>query len=248
MSQVTRCDNCQYCKLGKSEKNVGLDYYCKITERNVTQSHFGMNSPKCCPRRKVEFECNFNKEYYEEMENTDLPVAACLWLESGWQGVEYNLCFDKHDGTNSSAIYKMNAETEETFSDIYEHYEIDFSDCKWEEKLKNKMEAVAREFWQTEEEEKSMKEITVKKTEILEEEKEKYKRMYAECFPHLAIVADVLKKYGDSGEIVTTGAHIYITPDGYIDMANNSEGWSLTRISRDRKPEITLELKEEIEV
>ena len=151
MSQVIRCDDCQYCDLERRKSHSGLGYYCRITGKDITQSHFGMNNPKSCPRRKVEFECNFSKEYYEEMESTDLPVAACLWLESGWQGVEYNLCFDKHDGTNSSAIYKMNAETEETFSDIYEHYEIDFSDCKWEEKLKNKMEAVAREFWQTEE-------------------------------------------------------------------------------------------------
>ena len=150
MSQVIRCDDCQYCDLERRKSHSGLGYYCRITGKDITQSHFGMNSPKSCPRRKVEFECNFSQEYYEEMESTDLPIAACLWLENGWQGVEYNLCFDKRNGTNSSAIYKMDAKADTTFSWIYEHYEVDFSDAKWEEKLKNIMETVARKFWKTE--------------------------------------------------------------------------------------------------
>ena len=97
---------------------------------------------------KVEFECNFGKEYYEEMESTDLPIAACLWLENGTHAVEYNLCYDKQARTNSSAIYKMNADTQDTFHLIYEHYEVDFSDGQWEKKLRYAMEDAARRFWE----------------------------------------------------------------------------------------------------
>ena len=92
-----------------------------------------------------------------------------------------------------------------------------------------------------------MQEITMSKMERLEAEKEEFKQMYAECFPHLAIVADVLKKFGDERGIQTDGASIYITPDGYISMGNLSEGWSLSRLNRESKPEIRCEVKEEIE-
>ena len=78
-------------------------------------------------------------------------------------------------------------------------------------------------------------------------EQEDFKQMYAECFPHLAIVADILKKFGDEREIQTDGAHIYITPNGYISMSNVSEGWSLSRLNHESKPEIRCEVIEEIE-
>ena len=96
-------------------------------------------------------------------------------------------------------------------------------------------------------EEADMQEITMSKMERLEAEKEEFKQMYAECFPHLAIVADVLKKFGDERGIQTDGVSIYITPDGYISMGNLSEGWSLSRLDRESKPEIRCEVKEEIE-
>ena len=96
---------------------------------------------------KVEFECNFNKEFYEETESIDLPIAACLWLENVEHAAEYNLCYDKKTGENSSAIYKMNADTEETFHLIYTHYEVNFSDRQWKKKLRDAMEAAARKFW-----------------------------------------------------------------------------------------------------
>lgn len=96
-------------------------------------------------------------------------------------------------------------------------------------------------------EEAEMQEITMSKMERLEAEKEDFKQMYAECFPHLAIVADILKKFGDEREIQTDGAHIYITPNGYISMGNVSEGWSLSRLNHESKPEIRCEVIEEIE-
>lgn len=80
-----------------------------------------------------------------------------------------------------------------------------------------------------------------------EAEKEEFKQMYAECFPHLAIVADILKKFEDERGIQTDGAHIYITPNGYISMSNVSEGWSLSRLNHESKPEIRCEVREEIE-
>ena len=96
-------------------------------------------------------------------------------------------------------------------------------------------------------EEAEMQEITMSKMERLEAEKEDFKQMYAECFPHLAIVADILKKFVDEREIQTDGAHIYITPNGYISMSNVSEGWSLSRLNHESKPEIRCEVIEEIE-
>ena len=92
-----------------------------------------------------------------------------------------------------------------------------------------------------------MQEITTSNMERLEAEKEEFKQMYAECFPHLAIVADVLKRFGDERGIQTEGASIYITPNGYISMSNLSEGWSLSRLNRESKPEIRCEVKETIE-
>ena len=96
-------------------------------------------------------------------------------------------------------------------------------------------------------EEADMQEITTSNMERLEAEKEEFKQMYAECFPHLAIVADVLKRFGDKRGIQTEGASIYITPNGYISMSNLSEGWSLSRLNRESKPEIRCEVKETIE-
>lgn len=96
-------------------------------------------------------------------------------------------------------------------------------------------------------EETEMQEITMSKMERLEAEKEEFKQMYAECFPHLAIVADILEKFSEKGTIDTNGASIWITPDGYITMGNATEGWNLTRLDRDSKPEIKCEVREVIE-
>ena len=112
--------------------------------------------------------------------------------------------------------------------------DIKLTDNWWHVSLKYKEEA-------------DMQEITMSKMERLEAEKEEFKQMYAECFPHLAIVADVLKKFGEERGIQTGGASIYIAPNGYISMGNLSEGWSLSRLNRESKPEIKCEVKEEIE-
>lgn len=91
-----------------------------------------------------------------------------------------------------------------------------------------------------------MEEIKMSKLGCLEAEKEEYKQMYAECFPHLAIVADILAKFRSNGVICTDDISVYITPDGYISMGSIGEGWKLSRLNRDAKPEITCEVREEI--
>ena len=97
-----------------------------------------------------------------------------------------------------------------------------------------------------EEEDMQQKEMT--KMEQLEAEKEEFKQMYAECFPHLAIVADILEKYRNEGIIGKDGGtSIYIGKNGYISVGNSLEGWSLLRANRDTDPEITCEIREEIE-
>ena len=72
--------------------------------------------------------------------------AAFLWLDDK-RGVEYNLCYD--NGICESAIYKTECgEYLETDYSIFKHYEIDFSDGLWEEKLVTEMERIAKEFWE----------------------------------------------------------------------------------------------------
>ena len=52
-NDLPRCDKCESCYHAKSKKQTGFTYYCALTDRDVGQSHFGMNSPKCCPKRKL---------------------------------------------------------------------------------------------------------------------------------------------------------------------------------------------------
>ena len=64
-------------------------------------------------------------------------------------GVEYNLCVD--NGKNLSAIYKVdyNEETNciETDYSKFVHYEIDFDNPRWKEKLENAMCKTLIEFF-----------------------------------------------------------------------------------------------------
>lgn len=54
-------------------------------------------------------------------------------------GAEYNFC--KDNGEDSSAIYLFDdtMDSSHTYHDVYEHYEIDFEDEDWENKLKQAM-------------------------------------------------------------------------------------------------------------
>lgn len=84
----------------------------------------------------VEYEINIDKSY-KNKDNIDEWGAAFCWINNN-DGAEYNICID--GGLNSSAIYrtKFNEKTEfmETDYDDFEHYEIDFDDIEWRDKLK----------------------------------------------------------------------------------------------------------------
>ena len=97
------------------------------------------------------FECNMDKSY-KDLE-TDEWGAAYLWDQTGLSGVEYNFCVDS--GINESAIYKMemNPETNEmeTDSNTFEHYEVDFNNQHWEDKLRAAMTTAYNHFFLAEE-------------------------------------------------------------------------------------------------
>ncbi|MBO5828885.1 MAG: hypothetical protein J6R59_10610 [Paludibacteraceae bacterium] len=68
-------------------------------------------------------------------------------------GVEYNLCIDNttSENINCSAIYRTDYNEEEdcieTDTSTFVHYEIDFNNPKWKEKLENAMcEALIKFF------------------------------------------------------------------------------------------------------
>lgn len=88
-----------------------------------------------------EFECELNKETYGDKHSSyDEWGCAYIWLGEEI-GVEYNLCIDGVE--NCSAIYKMKLNKEidymETDTDTFVHYEINFKDNDWKEKLENAM-------------------------------------------------------------------------------------------------------------
>lgn len=45
------CHLCKDCYQDKSQKHDGNTYFCKITGNDVGASHFGLVSPKNCPKR-----------------------------------------------------------------------------------------------------------------------------------------------------------------------------------------------------
>ena len=49
--ELPRCNECEQCYYAKSQTHDEYTHYCILTGRDVGQSHFGMNSPKCCPKR-----------------------------------------------------------------------------------------------------------------------------------------------------------------------------------------------------
>lgn len=62
MSKILpRCDKCEYCYRDKSKNYiVGMTHYCKLNNRDVGQSHFGHNSPRCCPLRERSEKLSYN--------------------------------------------------------------------------------------------------------------------------------------------------------------------------------------------
>lgn len=106
-----------------------------------------------------EYEVNIDKSYKDK--ETDEWGCAFLWLDDD-HGVEYNYCVDSfHNRTmNCSAIYATYMDHAPAFDDDsemdrymetdtskYVHYEIDFDDDEWKEKLVVAMLKAAYEFW-----------------------------------------------------------------------------------------------------
>lgn len=90
-------------------------------------------------KNKFEFECNISEEY-KDNDYIDEWGSAFVWYGDD-MGVEYNFCID--GDTNSSAIYKteINKKTGYMETDYSEfvHYEVDFNDAEWRNKLEEAM-------------------------------------------------------------------------------------------------------------
>ena len=86
-----------------------------------------------------EYEINMD-ESYVDIEDIDEWGCAQVWDDENKIGAEYNYCIDNstNEMINCCAIYWMYEDDEEnwhTDGSDYQHYEIDFSDKDWKEKL-----------------------------------------------------------------------------------------------------------------
>lgn len=102
------------------------------------------DTPVLRTKNGYEYEINIKPEDMNT-EDKDIWGAAMLWLDDE-RGVDFNLSYD--DGLNQSAIYKASCDKYmEDLTETFAHYEIDFSDMFWKQKLIDEMERVAEEFW-----------------------------------------------------------------------------------------------------
>lgn len=92
--------------------------------------------------KEFSFDCNMSEEYKNYISHDEWGCAV-LW-ENG-KGAEYNFCID---GTNCSAIYKVEMVGDDVETDYseYVHYEIDFSNPEWEAALCEAMRKALRTF------------------------------------------------------------------------------------------------------
>ena len=92
------------------------------------------------------FENYIIKEFKTYTDHDEWGVAF-VWLND--IGVEYNFCID--NGYNSCAIYKTKLNTQgymETDYSTFSHYEVNFNNDNWMEKLENKMCEALMEFFE----------------------------------------------------------------------------------------------------
>ena len=92
---------------------------------------------------KYHYEINIDESYGEGI--VDEWGAAFVWNRNG-VGAEYNICYDGKD--ECSVIYKMDEDS--TDPTTYHHYEIDFTEDDWKEKLINAMIECVDEWWKEE--------------------------------------------------------------------------------------------------
>lgn len=86
------------------------------------------------------YEINIDESYDQGI--VDEWGAAYVWNKHG-VGAEYNIYFDGQ--SECSAIYKMDEDS--TDPTTYEHYEIDFSEENWKEKLIDAMIKCVDKWW-----------------------------------------------------------------------------------------------------
>ena len=106
-----------------------------------------MNVRELKNRKDYEFECNISRKLCERY--NDIWSAGLIWLGEKI-GVEYNYCI-QDDGTNCSAIYKMEFNEKTDYMDTdyttFFSYEVDFNDVEWKNKLENAMCEALIEFF-----------------------------------------------------------------------------------------------------
>lgn len=89
-----------------------------------------------------DFRCTFNDEIikkYNNKENIDEWGYALVTI-NGKYGAEYNLCIE--DGKNYSAIYFQECDEKGIWQTDFtnsKHYEVDFSNPNWKQKLQREM-------------------------------------------------------------------------------------------------------------
>lgn len=92
----------------------------------------------------MKYEVNMNKTY-KDINPVDEWGCAYIW--NGKIGAEYNYCIEGNE--NMCAIYFMYEDNKgewHTDSNRYVHYEIDWNDNRWRQKLIDKMVEVLKEW------------------------------------------------------------------------------------------------------
>lgn len=97
-----------------------------------------------------EFDLQIN-DSYKDIEDIEEWGCAFLWLDDN-RGVEYNFCIDNstNEHINCSAIYPAYVNSEgymENDTSWWIHYEIDFNEPQWREKLEMAMFKAAKKYY-----------------------------------------------------------------------------------------------------
>ena len=116
-----------------------------LPQTTILKAGFNMKIEELKQRDSYEFQLNLSDEY-ARFNSCDEWGCAFVWL--GDMGVEYNFCIN---GTNCSAIYKMNFNGEEnqmaTDYDTFIHYEVNFNNENWKKELEDSMCKALIEFF-----------------------------------------------------------------------------------------------------
>ena len=142
---------------GKDEKDVFIKTFDLVYDAELDSEVYKLcycNAKETKKNNTYEYEININPAEVDKNCHDEWG-AAYMWLNKEEDaGVEYNLCYDS--GECCSAFYKMEKTYNdpdypdgyvETDYDDCEHYEIDFNDKNWKEKLVEAMKEVMEKFF-----------------------------------------------------------------------------------------------------